>query len=122
MYCQAQEGTLDLDWAIVVFTICCFCLIAGVYRQVLRRHPSESLVFLLLPELFTNFLLAMVMFGNIGSAFEALILLTLILGLVGGLAWAHAAMLRQKSSPQDYQPLAGSEVEGSDSEDDEWIC
>lgn len=121
MYCQARQGVLELNWAIVLATISVFCIVAGIYRQVLRRHPSESLLFLLLPELFTNFLLAMVMFGDLGSAFEALVLLTVILGLVGGLASAHTSIIRKRTVPQDYQPLAGSEEEDNESED-EWIC
>jgi hypothetical protein len=125
MYCQAQQGVLALNWIKVLATISVFCIVAAFYRPVLRRHPSESLMFLLLPELFTNGLLAMVMFGNLGSAFEALVWLTFILVLVGGLASVHASMLLQNSAPQDYQQLAGSEEEEEEEGDesgDEWIC
>jgi hypothetical protein len=121
MYCQAQQGILTLDWTKVLPCLMLFCLVAGVYRQVLRRHPSESLFFLLLPELFTNGLLAMVMFGNLERTFEALILLTFVLLLVGGFASWHASILLQKYEPHDYQQLVGSEEEGDESED-EWIC
>ena len=121
MYCQAKQGILELDWAIVLSAISLFCFVAGVYRQIMRFHPSESMVLLLLPELFTNFLLAMVMFGNLARAFESLAFLTCVLVLIGGLASAHASLHRRKTAPQDYQPLAGSDEDGSESED-EWIC
>ena len=60
MFKQMNESTLTMDWRIVQATIFLFCLVAGVYRQVLRRHPWDSLVLLLLPELFTNILLGII--------------------------------------------------------------
>ena len=119
MYCQMQQGVSDLDWKVVHAVVLLFCLVAGLYRQVLRRHPFESLVLLLLPEIFTNVLLAMVMFWSLEAAYEALISLTIILSLVGTAASVHIRLLDRETVPEDYQLLRSEEEKIAG---DEWVC
>lgn len=121
MYCQSQQGVLRLNWVSVLATVGIFCVVAGIYRRVLRQHPMDSLPLLLLPEIFTNVLLAMVMFGNLESAFEALVVLVFVLLLVGGTAAVHAVILAKNSIPGDYRPLHDDDEDCCESEE-EWIC
>ena len=123
MCCHSQQGILDLNWVYVIGTVFVFCVVAGVYRQILRNHPSESLPLLLVPEIATNILLALVMMAELKIAFEALIIMTVVLVLLGTMAQIHILHLQRVSVTveQDYQPLPGPEEEGPDS-DDEWIC
>ena len=120
MYCQSQQGILRLNWIKVLATVAIFCIVAGIYRQVLRRHPMDYLLLLLLPEIFTNILLALVMFGTLERAFQVLFILTLVLSAGGAAATVHSVLLHRNNAPEDYRPLNDSE-ECSESED-EWIC
>ncbi len=122
MYCQYWQGILILDWSAVIATVAMFCIVAGIYRQVLRRHPMDSLVLLLLPEIFTNILLAMVMLGNIESAFDLLIALTLVQFLVGGIVASHSAFLRRSPAAEDYRPLDDGDDDEDCESEEEWIC
>ena len=122
MYCQQMAGVpeaLALDWRVVHFTIFLFCLVAGLYRQILRQHPWQSLPLLLLPEFFTNISLAFVMFSNLNTAYFVLVSLTLLLSLLGLVA--GGGILIQESPvvvTSDYQLL----LEGQEDEEDDWIC
>ena len=120
MYCQSQQGILRLNWINVLATVAIFCIVAGIYRQVLRRHPLDSLLLLLLPEIFTNILLALVMFGNLESAFQVLFILTLVLIAGGAVGAVHSVLLHRNNVPEDYRPLNDNE-DCCDS-DDEWLC
>jgi FlaA1/EpsC-like NDP-sugar epimerase len=120
MYCQMRQGVFDLDWKVVHAVVLLFCVVAGFYRQVLRRHPYESLVLLLLPEIFTNILLAMVMFGSLLAAYEALIVLTLLLFLIGSIAAIQMALQDREIAPEDYKRLR--EDDDEETSDEEWVC
>lgn len=121
MFCQMKQGLLILDWKAVYATVLLFCVIAALYRQVLRRHPWGSLILLLLPEIFTNVLLGMVMFGSLLAAYEALVILLLILFGVGSIAAIHLYLHGRHVVSDDYQRLRNSdEVESDD--DNDWIC
>jgi hypothetical protein len=117
MYCQMEEGTLNMDWKIVHVTIFLFCLVGGVYRQLLRRHPWESLALLLLPELFTNIVLLIVIFGSVEEAFNYLVGFTGVLSLLGLISAGHALIYDTQVESSDYQLLHESE-----DNEDEWIC
>lgn len=117
MYCQMKEGTLYMDWKIVHVTIFLFCLVGGVYRQVLRRHPWESLALLLLPELFTNIMLGLVIFGSIEEAFIYLVGFTGVLSFLGLIAAGHVLIYDRQVESSDYQLLYENEEN-----EDEWIC
>ena len=122
MYCQAQRGVLELAWADVMILVSIFCIVAGIYRRVLRNHPSESLLLLLLPEIFTNLLLCAVMFGDVTGALILLRVLTAILVLVGGMTAAHIALSASSSvivNPEDYRRLPGSESDEESQNDGE---
>lgn len=61
-------------------TIGIFCLASIGFRKVFRVHPVQSMVLLLVPEFFTNAILAMVMLaGDLSTAAYTLIALTVIL-------------------------------------------
>lgn len=126
MYCHARQGNLDMNWMVVITVVLLFCLVAGIYRQILRQHPWESLVVLLLPELATNVLLALVMMTDLQIAFDVLCVMTAILMLVGAMAQFHMMRLNQLSTPQDYHLLLndGSSSMEEDLQDieDDWFC
>ena len=120
MYWQMKQGVLELEWTAVTVDVLLFSLVAGVYRQILRQHPYESLSLLLLPEIFTNILLAMVVFGSIVTAYKTLksfTYLLLIIGLIFGVQLHDQDRNVQNS---DYHLLDDYDEEGSDDED--WIC
>lgn len=119
MYKQMHESTLTMDWRVVQGTIFLFCLVAGVYRQVLRRHPWDSLVLLLLPELFTNILLGIAIFGKLEEAFTYLVSFTAVLSVLGLVAAGQVLYFERSVEPSssDYQLLKEGEEE-----EDEWIC
>lgn len=117
MYCQMKEGALNLDWKIVHITIFLFCLVGGVYRQVLRRHPWESLFLLLLPELFTNIMLGTVIFGSLETAFNYLVAFTGVLSFLGLIAAGQVLLHDRQVESSDYQLLYETEES-----EDEWIC
>lgn len=106
-----------MDWKIVHVTIFLFCLVGGVYRQLLRRHPWESLALLLLPELFTNIVLLVVIFGSVEEAFKYLVGFTGVLSLLGLISAGHALIYDTQVESSDYQLLHESE-----DNEDEWIC
>lgn len=59
-----------------------FCVVAGIYRNVLRRsnhHNNIPVMIMLLPELFTNLLLAWVMMGRLDTALVILEICSLML-------------------------------------------
>ncbi|CAJ1963996.1 unnamed protein product [Cylindrotheca closterium] len=122
MYKQMNESTLKMDWRVVQVMVFLFCLVAGVYRQVLRRHPWDSMVLLLLPELFTNILLGIAIFGKLEEAFTYLVTFTAALSLLGLVAAGQVLYWEQrrpvKLSSSDYQLLK----EDQQDEEDEWIC
>lgn len=123
IYCQVKEGVPQtLDWRVVHFSIFLFCLVAGLYRRVLRRQSwdSKSLVLLLLPEIFTNILLATVMFSSLETAFETLVVFTLLLTVLGLFAAATASTSEgEVASLEDYQLLLEKE---EDDDEEEWLC
>jgi hypothetical protein len=108
----------------------------------------ESVVVLLLPEVMTNLLLAWVMIGSLNDAMTLLYWSTGLLVLVGGIAYAHARILRHRGlcdnnkrqlvNPNHYQLLVDKKItafeDGDDFEEDdddendddvsdeEWIC
>jgi cbb3-type cytochrome oxidase maturation protein len=116
MYCQTKEGLPVMDWKVVHLTILAFCCIAGAYRHVLRKN-SDSIALLLLPEIFTNVLLAMVMLGSVALAYSTLVVLTLTLGVLGLVLFLWSLGPQQ---PDDYAILKDEE-EGEDDENN-WLC
>jgi hypothetical protein len=110
MYGQKKQEVLEMDWKTVHSTIFLFCIVAGVYRHILRRY-SEFIVLLLLPEIFTNVVLALIMFGEIKTAYMVLVFLTLILFSIGALL---ATCAREDERPTDYQRLQEEGEEDTD--------
>jgi hypothetical protein len=143
MYCQMEEGGVlpRLDWKTVHMTVFTFCLVAGIYRQIMRRHTRwcslVRLLLLLLPEIFTNILLAMVMFTSLSMAYTALTILALLLSLIGivagvDLLWnmdtqrASAEVIMMKFDDDDeacYLRLIEEEESNDDDEEDgAFVC
>ena len=123
---QNEETLVSLDWKIIHSTILLFCLIAGIYRQILRsKSASEncSIVFLLLPEIFTNILLALVMIlPTITIAYYALVVLSITLAVVGCI---FEYFVDDKDDDVevtgDYQRLRDDE-EDDDTVIEDWVC
>ena len=151
LYCETyQEEDHQLySNAVCMLSVALFCAVAGIFRQIVRRHPSlESVVVLLLPEVMTNLLLAWVMIGSLNEAMTLLYWSTGLLVLVGGIAYAHARILRHRGlgdnnkrqlvNPNHYQLLVDKKMtafeDGDDFEEDEddendddvsdeeWVC
>jgi FtsH-binding integral membrane protein len=121
MYYQEQAQTSDMPWNYVMTGVALFCIIAVVYRKIYRIHPIQSLTILLLPEVFTNLILATVMFNDIKTAFLVLIVFTIVLSVLGGVGCIQISQHNtiEDASAGDYQRLHQEEDEDSD---DEWVC
>ena len=114
IFCQMKEGNATLDWKLVHSTILLFCIVAGLYRQILRQN-SDSIAMLLLPEIFTNILLAMVMLVDTALAYATLVTLTAILIVVGS---SFLFMVERHEQSGDYHQLCDED----DENEEEWIC
>ncbi|KAL3938355.1 MAG: hypothetical protein SGBAC_006721 [Bacillariaceae sp.] len=119
MYKQMHDSTLTMDWRVVHVMIFLFCLVAGVYRQVLRRHPWDSMVLLLLPEIFTNILLGIAIFGKLEEAFTYLVSLTAVLSVLGLVAAGQILYLER---PVEFSSSEYKLLKEADDEEEEWIC
>jgi hypothetical protein len=131
---QQQKGLLpDPSFAVCFLNVALFCATAGIYRQVVRRHPTQSVFVLLLPEVLTNILLAWVMIGSLNEAFTLLLWSTGLLLLIGGVTQSHAMFIRRRrhgsANPNHYQLLVdkatsedGDDEEYDDGSDNEWVC
>ena len=118
MYSQMLQDSLRLSWPVVMATIFAFCVVAGVYRRFLRKCCS-SLVLLLLPEIFTNVVLALGMIGDLEYAFDFLIIFTGVLAGIGaGLA---VIVSRMGDEAGDYRPLHVEEHQ-EESDDEDFLC
>ena len=120
-----NDDSTSLNWMVVHSTIFLFCLIAGIYRQILRQK-SDSIVFLLLPEVFTNILLALVMvLPTITIAYYVLVALSVVLATVGCIFEYFVDVDQQEVVvTSDYQRL-NDEEDVEDCDDcvvDEWVC
>ena len=124
MYYQQQTQTTDMPWKYVMTGVAIFCVIAIVYRKIYRSHPIQSLTILLLPEVFTNVILATVMFQDFNTAFLVLIVFTVVLAVLGGVGCiqiTHYGRQEEKAAASgDYQRLH-QEEDDVDS-DEEWVC
>jgi len=123
MYYQQSMGMRKLPWAPTMGVISVFCIASVKFRNLFRTHPVQSIALLLLPEVFTNVVLAIVMVSNdLSIAFHTLIALTVVIvvtTLVG-----HCQMKKYKRAvvvpmESEYKLLPEEEDEGSD---DEWVC
>ena len=132
MYCQQQQDILTVQWEFAMCTISTFCIAAVGYRKIFRIHPIHSITLLLLPEIFTNIVLATVMFTNIVNALYILIVLTFIIFIVATIGYIqvqqYKRLLLVPSSPShasDYKCLHQEEHEEEEEDidsDDEWVC
>lgn len=123
MYCQQELGTLNLRWMPAMGLIAIFCLVSVIYRNVFREHPFQSITLLILPEVFTNVVLATVMFASdLITAANTLVVLTLVLlvlGAIGNLQLARYERSVTAPKASGYKLLHGEENELGG---DEWIC
>ena len=132
MYCQQQQDILIVQWEFAMCTISTFCIAAVGYRKIFRIHPIHSITLLLLPEIFTNIVLATVMFTNIVNALYILIVLTFIIFIVATIGYIQVQQYKRlllvpSSSPShasDYKCLHQEEHEEEENidSDDEWVC
>jgi hypothetical protein len=124
MYYQQEAQTTDMPWFYVMAGVAIFCITALVYRKIYRIHPIQSLMILLLPELFTKVILATVMFQDFNTAFLVLIVFTIILAVLGGVGWIQINQSSRRdeavAAAGDYQRLH-QEEDDVDS-DEEWVC
>ena len=132
MYCQQQQDIMTVQWEFAMCTISIFCIAAVGYRKIFRIHPIHSITLLLLPEIFTNIVLATVMFTNIVTALYILIVLTFIIFIVATIGYIQVQQYKRlllvpSSSPahaSDYKCLHQEEHEEEEDidTDDEWVC
>lgn len=120
IYCQYQRGELTVCPKLVFIGVALFCLVAVAYRHVYRIHPIQSLVLLLLPEVFTNGILAAVMLSSLETSFSAMMSLTCLMGVMAGAGYVQISQYKNESEDAvDYLLLVQEEEEDSD---DEWVC
>lgn len=124
IYCQQKFGVHRLGWVPTMGLISLFCLTSVKYRDVFRAHPIQSITLLLLPEIFTNIVLATVLFAtdlvtayNTLFALTAVLLVAAVIGHVQIAEYERSTMTRANAS--DYTLLHPEE---NDSNDDEWEC
>ena len=117
MYCQKKQGTLGMRWEIVLMTVAIFCLVSIMYRKIYRAHPIQSMMLLLLPEVFTNGILATVMFTSLENSFQVLVGLTAVLAMMAGFGAVQISTFNRQTG--GYEQLQRNEDEDSD---DEWVC
>jgi hypothetical protein len=130
MYCQQQQDTLTVQWEFAMGVICIFCIAAVGYRKIFRIHPIQSITLLLLPEIFTNIVLATVMFTNILNALYILIVLTTIIFIVATTGYIQVQQYQRLllvplplPHASDYKCLHQEEHEEEEIDsDDEWVC
>jgi len=125
MYCQQQQGRLTVQWEFAMCTICIFCIAAVGYRKIFRIHRIQSIILLLLPEIFTNIVLATVMFINISNALYILISLTVVIFVVATIGYIQVQQYKRFLKPpqaNDYRCLHQHEREEEEHSDDEWVC
>ena len=100
-----------------------FCIASIKYRTVFREHPVQSVTLLLLPEIFTNIVLATVMLADdLLTAFNTLAALTSV--VIVAAAIGHIQVVKYERSisapnASDYRLLHQEENEYSG---DELIC
>ena len=99
-----------------------FCFVAGLYRKVLRQHPTESLMLILLPEIFTNILLAVVMFSSLKVAYDALLIATAFLIMIGSVAMIQNFHFQQNDGDAHVYQALGDHEDNSESSSGEWMC
>jgi hypothetical protein len=123
MYCQQQLGVLNLRWTPAMGIISVFCVASVKYRKVFRSHPVQSITLLLLPEVFTNIVLATVMVADdlltamyTLTALTAVILVAALIGLIQVVKYERSVAAPKAS---DYKLLHQEENEDSDAD---WIC
>ncbi len=124
MYCQQRFGVLRLEWIPTMGLITSFCLASVKYREVFRAHPIRSTTLLLLPEIFTNIVLATVLVAtdlmtaiNTLFALTAVLLVAAVIGHVQISEYERSTLTMANAS--DYTLLNPEE---NDSSDDEWDC
>lgn len=120
MYCQQQLGILKLPWMPMMGIISVFCLSTIEYRKIYRGHPSQSITLLLLPEIFTNIVLASVMIVS-PLYISVCILAVLTVVILFATTIGHFQVGRHERSVKDegYKLL---DEEFNEDSDDEWVC
>eukprot|EP00536_Pseudo-nitzschia_multiseries_P012332 jgi/Psemu1/31734/gm1.31734_g len=124
MYCQQHQGRLNIPWVPTMTTIAIFCIASVEYRKVFRIHPIQSMAALLIPELFTNTILATVMLADdLSIALYSLILLTVVIvviAMIGRFQLSRYRVSAPVPTANDYKLLDRDE----DDEDygDEYVC
>lgn len=118
MYTQVQrnmddvhDASLPIGWIQTMATVTLFCLVAIAYRTIYRIHPIQSLWLLLLPEVFTNTVLATVMFAPLSTAYEVLVVLTAVMMILVWVGYVQVVQHRRQVVPaanvdddDGYQP------------------
>jgi hypothetical protein len=119
MYCQKKQGTLSMSWEIVLLSVAIFCLVSIMYRKIYRVHPIQSMILLLLPEVFTNGILAMVMFTGLENSFKVMLGLTAVLAMMSGVGSVHITTISRQAAVGNYERILRDE---DDNSDNEWVC
>lgn len=123
MYFQQNFGALELQWVPTMGLISVFCITSIKYRNVFRVHPIQSMTILLLPEVFTNIVLATVLFANeLLTAYYTLVALTaalLIAAAIGHIQRVEYERSMTELKLGDYKLLHPQE---NDHSEDEWVC
>jgi hypothetical protein len=123
MFFQQQLGVLNLRWAPAMGIISLFCVASVKYRNIFRSHPVQSIILLLLPEVFTNIVLATVMFADdLLTAMHTLTALTAVIlfaCLIGHVQVVRYERLVAATKASGYKLLHQEENEEGEGE---WVC
>lgn len=127
MHCEFAHGdeVKLLDWRVVHVTILVFCLMGGIYRQIMRLYHCQSTVLMLLPELFTNLVLGRVLFGSVFKGYELLVILTFVLLFIATIAFIQISLRKNENSDNsnnDFYLLPSIEEDTNTADDGESDC
>lgn len=129
LYCQYMQQydekqnsppRISLTWIIFNFlTIAVFCIIAVTYRNFYRCGPTiVSLLLFLLPDIFANIVLHIVLVAGIFIGFVALVALTVVLSIMLFIGFYHQRVsgLHSIVDPTGYKRLTDPEDDDNDDE------
>jgi hypothetical protein len=110
---MSMASSAAVSWSTDNCNIGLFVVTVWLYRWSCMDSCITNWVLLLLPEIMTNIVLVILVFGNIDSAFDALLVGILLMSLLAFVDTLHCLICRR------HQDDDKNNVEGEDGEDEE---
>mmetsp|Transcript_17187 Transcript_17187/g.27874 ORF Transcript_17187/g.27874 Transcript_17187/m.27874 type:complete len:148 (-) Transcript_17187:435-878(-) len=97
LYSQRQKGLLTMDSKMVFLGVALFCLSSISYRRFFCK-TFQVLVLTFVPEVFTNIVLATVIFVRLEIAFDTMNVLTEVMAILSGVGSIQTYRRNRKSN------------------------